>query len=169
MELLSIRQYAKRRECHPSYIGKLIKLGKIPLTEGKINPVQADEALARNTRPRPGATKPKSAPSEKVAVGSTSAQSVESDELLYAVELARLTRAKADAAEMANHVTRGELVNREEFERASAEFDELLKRRISGVPTKLAPRLAGQTATQAYAILDTEMRELLAEFNRGDM
>lgn len=30
MELLSIRQYAKRRNCHPSYVAKLIKLGKLP-------------------------------------------------------------------------------------------------------------------------------------------
>src|SRR5215469_1686336 len=51
MELLSIRRYASRRGCHPSYIGRLTKSGRIPLTKGKIDPAVADSILDQ-TRPR---------------------------------------------------------------------------------------------------------------------
>jgi len=52
MELLSIRKYAAHRGCHPSYIGKMTKSGKIPLVSGKIDPTAADAILDQTTRPR---------------------------------------------------------------------------------------------------------------------
>jgi len=157
-ELLSIRGYAKRRGCYPSYIGRLAKMGKIPLTDGKIDPVLADAALAKNTAPRAKTKKP------AIVESNLSGSSDGEAPLVYSAELARLTKEKADAAELENKVRRGELVNRREFERKSLAFDDLMKRRIEALPTKLTPSLANQPARQVFARLEVEVREMLTEF-----
>src|ERR1039457_7115743 len=46
--LISQREYARNKGWSHVYVGKLVKLGKIPATNGKIDPVTADAALAKN-------------------------------------------------------------------------------------------------------------------------
>jgi hypothetical protein len=154
MKLLSIRAYARHRQCHPSYISKLLRLGKISRTNGKIDSEAADRALERNTTTTRAT---KSATCKGVTVDVTP---------IYADELARLTRAKADAAEMELAIKRGELVNRAEFDRKSLAFDDLMKRRLEALPTKLAPVMANQPARKVFALREVEVHELLGEFAR---
>lgn len=85
---------------------------------------------------------------------------------VYAEELARLTRAKADAAELELAAQRGELVNRAEYQRASQAFDEALRQRLLALPTKLAVHVANQPPAKVCALIEREVHELLAEFAR---
>jgi hypothetical protein len=50
MKLLTQKQYAERRGCRPQYINKLVRGGRIELHDGKINPREADAALASMKR-----------------------------------------------------------------------------------------------------------------------
>jgi len=156
-ELLSIRAYARRRGCHHSYIGRLTKNKKIPLVNGKIDPAQADEILDATTRPNP--RKPAPPNRTTVVVSSTGPEA-----LTYAEALARRTAAQAALAEIDLGVTRGELVNRAEFERESQAFDMALRSRLLALPTKLAVHLANQPPAKVCALLEREVHELLAEF-----
>jgi hypothetical protein len=50
MALMSMRAYAKHRGVSAMAVSKAVKAGRIPLTEGKIDPDLADAAWSRNTR-----------------------------------------------------------------------------------------------------------------------
>lgn len=51
MTLMSFSAYARHRGCSQPYISKMVKLGKIPVVDGKIDPVAADAALAAHADP----------------------------------------------------------------------------------------------------------------------
>jgi phage terminase Nu1 subunit (DNA packaging protein) len=161
-ELLSIRGYATRRGVWPSYIGRLIKSGKIPLTNGKIDPAAADAALARNTRPRPKATE---AARHDDAPAKNPVEAGDRGAPIYAEELARLTRAKADAAELENKIKRGLWVERAVIARQNLAIDTIIKKRFEGMGKKLTPLLTNQPARTIAAILEAEIREILSELS----
>ena len=50
-ELLTQKEYAKRKGWSKQYVHQLVKKGRIPLQGGKINPAVADAALARDRDP----------------------------------------------------------------------------------------------------------------------
>ncbi len=50
-QLLTQKEYADRKGWSKQYVNQLVKKGRIPLQGGKIDPVVADAALARDRDP----------------------------------------------------------------------------------------------------------------------
>lgn len=86
----------------------------------------------------------------------------------YTEERAKLTRAKAEAAEMETRLRKGELHETAEVEQALSTFATNLRSRALGLPAKLTPSLAqmGGDNVGIYDLLDKSMRELLEETSK---
>jgi hypothetical protein len=59
------REYALHRGISSRAVDKALQLGRIPKTEGKIDPVVADEAWQKNTHPTKGRPRAKAGPGAK--------------------------------------------------------------------------------------------------------
>ena len=53
-ELLTQKEYARRRGWSKQYVNQLVRQGRIPIRDGRIDPVAADAALARDRDPARG-------------------------------------------------------------------------------------------------------------------
>lgn len=83
----------------------------------------------------------------------------------YTEERAKLTRAKAEAAELETRLRKGELHETDEIEQSLSTFVANLRSRALGLPAKLTPNLAqmGGDNIGIYDLLDKSMKELLEE------
>lgn len=52
--LMTQKEYAARRNCSKQYVNQLVKQGRIPLVDGRIDPTVADAALSRQRDPARG-------------------------------------------------------------------------------------------------------------------
>jgi phage terminase Nu1 subunit (DNA packaging protein) len=85
----------------------------------------------------------------------------------YVTERARLTRARADVAEMDRGISRGELIPGDQIEAAWLEFAGIVRQRILTVPDKLAARLAAvRDPVQIARIVRTELTEALGDISK---
>ncbi len=55
-ELLTQKEYARRRGWSKQYVNQLVRQGRIPIRDGRIDPIIADAALARDRDPARGRT-----------------------------------------------------------------------------------------------------------------
>lgn len=82
-------------------------------------------------------------------------------------ERARLTRAKADAAERDGLKQAGELIAADQIEAAWLAVVGAVKTRLLSIPTKTAARLAGlKTPAEAQQLLQKEINGALSELSR---
>lgn len=127
------------------YISKLVKAGRLPTMDGKIDVAKAGRVLAKLKR-QPSPHK---------------------EELRY--QNARLAQARADAQEIKNKVTRGELVDGRVVGEVWGNKLGNFRNKVLALHNKVAPMLAGVTdPEEAKAILDREIEEALAELGTPD-
>ena len=78
-------------------------------------------------------------------------------------EMARLTKAKRELAEMDVAKRRGELLEAAQVESFVVETLTNFRNKFSGFPAKLSPQIEGKSVTQISSILTAECDELLNE------
>lgn len=144
-KLLTQTAFAKSVGVGQSYISKLVKAGKLPTIGGMIDPAKAAPIMAKLKR--------QPSPSR--------------EELRY--QNARLAHARADAQEIKNKVTRGELVDGRVVADVWAGRLSNFRNKVLALPNKVAPMLEGVTdPEEAKAILDREYEEALTELGTPD-
>jgi len=144
-KLLTQTAFAKSVGVGQSYISKLVKAGKLPTLGGMIDPAKAAPIMAKLKR--------QPSPSR--------------EELRY--QNARLAHARADAQEIKNKVTRGELIDGQIVADVWGNRLSNFRNKVLALPNKVAPMLEGVTdPEEATAILDREYEEALAELGTPD-
>ncbi len=137
VELITLREYARRRGCTEGAVRKAVRTGRIALIDGKIDPVAADAQWARNSRRRVN-----SRPSERQ--GDQAAQKHSSWDGLME-DRARRERAEADMAELRAAELRRELVRESEVRASISRRLVALRESILQIPARLAPVLAAES------------------------
>lgn len=152
MELISQYEWAKRKGFSKQYVNQLVKSGKIPLEQGKINPAKADAIMA--------ATQDPGKPTKRKSSGNTEDLS---DLLLRTrikneVQKGRILeiRAKVESGEYVN----ADLVRAEIFKMGRAARDHLLS-----IPDRLAAEIITlKEARDAHDLLTREIKGALEDF-----
>jgi phage terminase Nu1 subunit (DNA packaging protein) len=89
------------------------------------------------------------------------------EDLELTQERARLARAQTEKTELEVRRLKGELIPRQEVERAWGNMIAAFRARMVAIPTKLAPRVSGATPVEAKALLEEAIHEALAELAAG--
>lgn len=143
MELISQREYARRRGVAPSLINRHVKEGKIKLVDGKINPVQADKILNKDSNGKGGGE--------------------------YFKQQSRLVKAKADKAELEYLRLSDELVPAEEVRVFLDKMLSSFKSRLLSLPSKVAPIIIAENEIGgAIIILEQAVEETINELRSYD-
>jgi hypothetical protein len=157
METMGLRAYARYRGVSLAAVQKAISSERISLQpDGRINAEDADRQWEANT-----AWRFPNLASRNQELG------VPMNEDTHAEARARLAYYEAEA-ELANLKLRqrvGELVRKDDVQKAAARAMRQLRIRIMRIPVDLAKLLAAETdAARCYEILNTEIREALTGF-----
>ncbi|MGL5002309.1 MAG: hypothetical protein ACRDAM_05165 [Casimicrobium sp.] len=170
-ELITQKEYAKRRGGSPQAVSKAVKEGRILLINRRIDPEVADVQWASNSQPRANSGGPGSSLGTALFGGASSgdlkpdASSETSD---YWQSRARREQAEADLAQMKAEEARGTLINRAGVDRAIAIGIRALRDAVRSVPERLpipreqqiaaaaALREAFEEATQQLARISAE-------------
>jgi phage terminase Nu1 subunit (DNA packaging protein) len=147
--------YAKHLGVSPSYITHLVKSGKIPTHDGKIDPDEADAALKRNLSP--------SQSHESIVELDRFNDEADYNALyiksraLHEEEKARLAKLKAD--EMSSQLIPADQVRLDFFDLAKS-----LANAILAVPDRLANELAAtQSSERVHQLLSADLRRCLED------
>lgn len=183
VNLLTQAQYAKHRGCSAVAVHKAVQAGRISLIDSLIDPVVADIQWAANTRARqpakardagagdllsePGEAA-SSAPMPEASQPSDAAAPVPMADTSYSAARARRERAEAEEAEIRTAKIKGDLVAREDIERAMFEISRELRDRLVASGKRLAAEVASLTDAQACeAAIDREHRIVLELLVKG--
>lgn len=149
MELISQAEYARRVKKDKGLISRHVKHGRIILENGKVNPVQADQALGYSS-----SGDSENVDSEKKGQGKN-----------YWEEKTRRESAEASLKELELAFRRKELV---EVEVVSQEFSKLVdavRQKLLAIPSKIAPITHQQkTIAATRQIIEQGIHEALNEF-----
>ena len=181
--LISQAEWARRRGFSRQYVHRLVKRGVVRLTDGGIDPAQADAALAalrepaRPPRRRAGGRKePVRAPGAGERDGIRPPAGARSDpfdptsggdlptlllktRIKSEVERARLLEIKAK-------VEAGRYLDADEVEVAAFNKARILRDALLNIPDRLAAVLAAETdAGKVHAVLSAEIRTALEELS----
>jgi len=168
---VSIRQAAKRLDCHPETLRDAISDGRIPAAlvawvpgkRGQLEPKIADldaaaAAWRENTRPRELAAAPASA----ATTGYQTARATRE------AETASLQRLKREAAELELAARRGELVPVAEVKAALAEEYAAVKSKLRAIPSRAKAEIPHLTPADV-GLLKRLIDEALAELADEDV
>jgi phage terminase Nu1 subunit (DNA packaging protein) len=88
----------------------------------------------------------------------------QTDDQKLSIQQARKYSVDAERAELKLRKERGDLVSVKDVTRALIQSNAIIRAKLLGIPTKLAPRLSGRhTTVEIKAILQTEIYEVLRE------
>jgi phage terminase Nu1 subunit (DNA packaging protein) len=154
-QLIRKIDYAKRIGVSPSYVTHLVKTGKIPTHDGKIDPVEADAALKRNLSPAQS--------HESIVEIDRFKDEADYNALyiksraLHEEEKARLAKLKAD--ELSGSVLSADQVRLDFFDIAKTVGNAIL-----AVPDRLANELSASTTPEhVHQVLSAELRRCLED------
>jgi len=157
--LLSRQQYAHHRGLSLSRIGQLVRDGKIPLHDRKIDPAEADAILGpRRDQPDPAPPTPPTpaGPEEDIPADADRATA----ERLKAIWQARHERQKVMERT-------GQLVPRAEVEREAFAAARAVRDKLLVLPTRLRDALAAEDDPQKVAdLLEQELLLALSDLAR---
>jgi hypothetical protein len=171
-ELVSMREYARRRGVSHVAVAKAAKVGRITLVDGKVDPVTADRDWKRNTDPsqqreqggngsragQNGGDAGPAPPSMPPGSGVNYLQSRAVRETF----MARLAGLEYD-------VKRGALIKADEVRVTWFNKTRRARDMILGVPDRLAPVLAGQdNPFEVHRLLAEELRRVCDELAKPD-
>lgn len=152
--LVSQREYGRQKGWSHVYVGKLIKQGKIPTTDGKIDPASADAALAKTKStavpltPTNGHSQP---PREQLPVSYIQARTFH--------ETYKAKKEKLEYEKLC-----GLLIEVSEVEKRQDRVNGNVAARLRAIPSKLAPQLVGvPNVAKVNAILTKEIYQVLEE------
>ena len=162
MELISLREYARRRGVSLAAVQKSIKSGRISTVEGKIDPAVADIQWEQNTNPHQSRRRMQGRVARPAALSSPhlGPQPMPGGDL--ADVRARRESALAELAELDLAQRRGELVPTADVERALSSKIIGMRDALDSLADRLAPLLAAEAdQAKVYATLREEVRRAL--------
>jgi len=178
--LISQAEWARRRGFSRQYVHRLVKRGVVRLEDGKVDPVQADAALAALREPArperrkrggeraraaaPAATEGPAPPSSPASTGAGDGDLptlLLKTRIKSEVERARLLEIKAK-------VEAGRYVDADEVKVAAFNKARVVRDALLGIPDRVATVLAAESdARKAHATIAAEIRQALEELT-GD-
>lgn len=170
VQLLTKSAYARHRGCDEKAVRKAIQDGRISTIDGKIDPEVADIQWAKNTRAR--ADSKRTAPQEPLAgmdaatapAGPASGPAGSPD---YSDNRARREKAEADMAERANLREAGQVLDRQQVERAVFDIVHSLRDAVMAVGQRAAAKCIGLAdARDIERAITEECRQALAAFEQ---
>lgn len=185
-ELISIREYGRRRGVSDTAVHKAIRAGKIPTVNGKIDPAAADAAWTRNrdatqaskmaaaasAGPASDASAAPPAAGEAAALHTSATSPVPAEshapaEGTIAHAQLQVLAAKAEKAQLDLQERKGEVIAVEEVEQVGSEIVETVKNRLLLIPDGIADRLAAiKEPLECRSILLHEITVALEELSR---
>ncbi len=168
--LLSMRGYAKYRDCAASTVSRAITAGRITVrTDGLINPTKADREWAANTdlsTPRNSVTgTPKLAGQgkhSKASARKAEERAGKPEGETYATNRLERERYRAQLARLEYEKTTGALISQDDVRVACFNAGRTVRDMMLALPDRLAPILAAQSsARECHAILTKELTRAL--------
>jgi hypothetical protein len=151
--LISARQYAKHRGVSHTAVQKALRDGRIPASNGKIDPVAADAAWKANTDP-------------SKQTGSIAEPAAGSAKGSYATSRAVRESYLARLAKLEYEEKAGRLVSADEVRITTFNLARSARNMLLALPDRLAPILAAMTsAREVHALLMTELRRVCEEIS----
>ena len=170
IELVTQREYARRRGCTEAAVRRAVRDGRISLIDGRIDPVAADAQWARNTRVRAGSRPAQEAnlSGSAAAPGRPSHSDDEEDtDTGYWKSRARRERAEAELAELKLRELQGQLVRADEWAAALAKRAAAFRDGLQQVPFRLSSQLAAETdAARVHALIEAELRQVMSQLTQ---
>jgi len=158
--LMSFSAYARHRGCSPAYITQLKKQGKIPVKNGKIDPVAADAALGACADPVKVAIL--AANAERKAAAVAPAAAAPGVDPTAGQPIGLFNRAKTTDAEFVAKLRQveyeeriGSLIAREAYAKGCEDAAVAARKAFEALQHRLAPVVAGETSV-------VRCRELIA-------
>ncbi len=179
--LISQAEWARRRGVSRQYVSRLVKRGVVRLVEGKVDPAQADAALAALREParpeRRGAARKKPEREARTAEAPpVPSPGPEALDLPHAGDLPTLllkTRIKSEVErakllEIKAKVEAGKYVEADEVKVAAFNKARVVRDNLLNIPDRLAAVLAAESKTQkVHALIAAEIRQALEELTGG--
>lgn len=164
MELITQTEWAKRHGFSRQYANQVIKKGIVKSYNGKINPKQADDALAAIRNPLQ-AQKRTNAHQEMPNATQSSTDNSDLPTLLMKtrikneIEKGKLLQARAQAEA-------GELINAEQVKASAFNKARIIRDGMLNIPDRLASVLAAiENEKQIHEMLTKEIRTVLEELS----
>lgn len=173
MSFLSARQYAKARGVSHTAVNKAIAAGKIPLINGKIDPVQADAAWEENRDPRQSSKMADAArelTGQPVEEGAGERRTIGQPER-GTFRYAQLQHEMAKAARTTLEVQKlqGKVIDTDVVKREIGDLISNAKRRLLAMGNALAPELASESdPAKCQAIIEAEVHDALTEISQWE-
>ena len=175
--LITQAEWARRRGFSRQYVGRLVKRGVVRLTDGKVDPAQADAALAAVREPaRPPRRRggPKGGPSgEELTAGNSGGEPLLLPQGGDLPTLLLKTRIKSEVErsrllEIKAKVEAGKYVDADEVKVAAFNRARIVREALLNIPDRLAAVLAAETEAQkVHALIAAEIRQALEELTGG--
>lgn len=169
IELVTQREYARRRGCTEAAVRRAVRDGRISLIDGRIDPVAADAQWARNTRVRAGSRPTDDANlSGSGAVNSRAGQADDDDtDSGYWKSRARRERAEAELAELKLRELQGQLVRADDWAAALAKRAAAFREGLLQIPARLSAQLAAEAdQARVHTILEDELRHVMEQLTQ---
>lgn len=135
--LISQREYARQKGCSVQYVNKLVKEGRILLTEGKIDPATADAGMSARLNPPRAQMEVPAQPVPKPSVGRPDS---------YLTARTVHEHYKAATQKLVYEQMQGKLVDGDKILEAANNAFANCRVRMRGLARSLAPILANHTS-----------------------
>ena len=167
-ELISQREYARRKGISNVAVNRAVKAGRITLVDGKIDPVLADRQWAENTDPstpknsitgKPKQVRGKDEVSKPMDLGEETSTSPSYAKARAAREVYNAQNAKLDL-----DIKRGTLVRADEVRIAAFNMARKTRDQLIALPERLSTVLAAtEEAGEVHKILEEEIERICLE------
>ena len=167
--LVSQSEYARRRGVSRQYVGQMVAKGVIALKERKVDPDQADAALAAVHEPaRPArSAKPEHQPAAKPSFSTFDPPVLPGGGDLPTLLLKTRIKSEVEKAkllEIKARVEAGKYVDADEVKVAAFNKARVVRDALTNIPERLAAVLAAETdAARVHAMLTSEIRTALED------
>lgn len=168
--LMSQKAYAARCGVSKQYIGKLVRKGVLPLTDGKIDPAVADAILAARREPARQQYRqpPTEQPAEQQSAPPTQRQisAAELPTLLLKTRIKSETE-KAKLLEIKAKVESGKFVDVEVVKAAAFKRGRIIRDGMQAIPARIAAIVTAETDYQKnFQTLTEEIDRVLEELSK---
>ena len=162
--LVSQAEYARQRGVSRQYVGQMVAKGVIPLRGRKVDPAEADAALAAVREPARSErrAKPEPEPAPKPSLPATDLPALPQSGDLPTLLLKTRIKSEVEKAkllEIKARVEAGKYVDADEVKAAAFNKARVVRDALMNIPERLAAVLAAETdAARVHALLSAEIR-----------
>lgn len=148
-ERVSLREYARRRSCSPSYVHKLVHAGTIPRVDGLIDAVAADAILAARADPgRVAGSRERKARAQRPA--NDAASGVAELDKSWAKDRSEKAQLENALLRIKLDQERGKLIEREGAVRLIRDLASGFGKMIEQYPDRVAAQIAAQLGVEPH-------------------